>query len=97
MEQQINFRTEKTQDNKIQFIGEEITITIDQFAYNNGKHEIKNPRAASAHFICFGKRYVVTNLDGVTTIEDWYTEELLPKFQMLKLLIADIQPHQMCE
>jgi hypothetical protein len=92
MEQQLNFRTEKTQDDKIQFIGEEITITIDQFAYNNGKHEITNPRTASAHFICCGKRYVVTNVDGVTTIEDWYLEELVPKFQMLKILIADILP-----
>jgi hypothetical protein len=91
MEQQINFRTEKTPDDKVQFIGEEITITIDKFSYANGKHEIANPRTASAHFICEGKRYVVTNLDGVATIEDWYTEELLPKFQMLKLLIAEIQ------
>jgi len=97
MEEQIKFRTEKTQDNKIQFIGEEITITIEQFAYNNGKHEIINPRAASAYFICFGKKYVVTNMEGITTIEDWYHEELVPKFQMLKLLIADIQPRKMCE
>jgi hypothetical protein len=92
MGEQINFRTEKTEDNKILFIGEEITIAIDQFAYNNGKHEIINPQAASAYFICSGKRYVVTNMDGITTIEDWYLEELIPKFKMLKLLIADIQP-----
>jgi len=91
MDTTINFKTEKTEDNKTRFIGDEITITIDQYSYANGKHEIVNPRAASAHFVCFGKRYVVTNLEGVPTIEDWYVEELLPKFQMLKLLIADIQ------
>ena len=91
MEQQINFRTEKTSGDKTLFIGEEITITVDKFSYANGKHEIANPRAASAHFICYGKRYVVTNLDGIATIEDWYLEELLPKFQMLKLLISEIQ------
>ena len=91
MEQQINFRTEQTDDNKIQFIGEEITITADKFCYNNGKHEINEPRKASAYFICCGKRYVVTNMDSFTIIEDWYVDQLLPKFQMLKLLIADIK------
>lgn len=91
MEQQINFRTETTDENKIQFIVEEITITVDNFSYANGKHEINEPRKAVAHFICCGKRYVVTNIDGVATIEDWYLQELLPKFQMLKMLIADIQ------
>ena len=87
-----NFSTARTWDNKIQFILDEITITIDEFSENGGKHEITNPRAASAYFICCGKRYVVTNMEGVPTIEDWYSDELLPKFQMLKLLIADIQP-----
>jgi len=91
MGQQLNFNTAKTWDNKTQFIGNDITITVDQYSYNNGKHEIVNPCAASAYFICCEKRYVVTNLEGISTIEDWYTEELLPKFQMLKLLIADIQ------
>ncbi len=90
MGQQINFRTEKTLDNKTQFIEDGITITIEQFSYSNGKHEIADPRKASAHFICCGKRYVVTNTDEVATIEDWYQQELLPKFQMLRLLIADI-------
>ena len=91
MEQQINFRTEKTDDDKIQFIGEEITITIDKFSFANGKHEINEPRKAVAHFICCEKRYVVTNMDGFATVEDWYLHELVPKFQMLKLLIEDIQ------
>ena len=96
MEQQIRFRKEKTWDGKTLFIKDEITITIQGFSRKNGLYEITTPRTASAQFVCNGKKYVVSNWEGYTTVEDWYTHELLPKFRLLNLLIADMQ-EEMCE
>jgi hypothetical protein len=91
MGQAIKFSTAITPDNKLQFILDEITITIDECSDINGKHEIATPRTATAYYTCLGKKYVVTNVEAMPTVEDWYAEELLPKFRMLKLLIDDIQ------
>jgi hypothetical protein len=88
MGQQVNFHTIKTWDNKTQFVGEGIIITIDHFAYNNGMHVIANPEAARAHFICHGKGYVFRNIDGIPTVEEWYANELVPKFKMMNLLFS---------
>jgi|GEM_PF-1009908 len=88
MEQDFSFRIVKIQDNKIQFIKDKITIIIDDFSYNGDKHEIACPQAANAEFTCCGSRYVVENTLGIPTVEDWYWEELLPKMQMLGLLLA---------
>jgi hypothetical protein len=88
MEQGFNFRIVKIQDGKIQFTRDKITITIDNFDYNDGKHEIACPRTANAQFTCCGSRYIVENTFGIPTVEDWYWEELLPKMQMLGLLLA---------
>jgi len=90
MGQQLNFRTVTTWDNKTQFAGDGITITIEEFSLKDGKHAIADPKTAKVYFICAGKRYAVANVNDVLTIENWYLEELLPKFQMLKFLIADL-------
>jgi len=87
MEPEVNFRTVKTWDNKMQFTADKITITVDRYANDNGKHYIADPYHAKAHFVCGGKLYNVVNSEGVETIEDWYLHELLPKYQLLNLLI----------
>ncbi|MCW3122302.1 MAG: hypothetical protein JWQ38_1794 [Flavipsychrobacter sp.] len=89
MEQDFNFRILQVQDNNIQFIAEKITITVDRFSYVDGKHEINSPQTANAQFVCCGSKYIVENTDGVATVEEWYTEELLPKMQMLSLLLGN--------
>jgi hypothetical protein len=91
MGKEIKFSADKTPDNKTRFILDGITITTDECSDRNGKHEITTPRTAIAYCMCCGKKYVVTNVEAIRTVEDWYTEELLPKFQMLRLLIGDIQ------
>jgi len=86
--QEMNFRAVKTWDSKIQFTANKITITVDQYTNKNGKHYIAHPYSARAHFVCGGKLYNVINSDGIMTIEDWYLQELLPKYQLLNLLIG---------
>lgn len=86
MEQQLHFRKIITSDNKIQFIEGPIVITIDQFSYTHMKHWIINPETAKAQFLYPGKIYLITNTNRIATVEDWYNEELLPKFQMFTLL-----------
>lgn len=88
MEQQTNFTITRTQDNKVQFTSDEITIIVGAFSYNDGKHEIIDPQTANAHFICCGEKYYVDNTMSINTIEDWYLVELLPKMQMLNLLFS---------
>ena len=87
---ELNFNTTNTHDNKTRFVLDDITITVDRYFEREGKHEIGTPAAATAHYSCMGKNYFVTNGNEVPTVEDWYAEELLPKFQMLRLLIADV-------
>lgn len=89
--EQINLIITKTPDNKVQFAIGEITITIDECANIDGKHKITTPHTATAYYTYYGKRYIVTNVEAIPTVEDWYNDELLPKFQMLKLLITEIQ------
>ncbi len=89
MEQQTKFRKVNTRDARIQFIGNDIIITVDHCFYENGKHQITDPKSANAQFTCLGKRYSVANTDGISTVEDWYLHELLPKYQMLTLLMTD--------
>ena len=88
MDQEVNFKTVKTWDNKIQFTADKITITVDGYINKNGKHYIVDPYNAKAHFVCNGKLYNVVNTNGVETVEDWYLNELLPKYQLLHLLIS---------
>ena len=86
MGQHINFFIERTGDNKTEFKVDDITIIVGRFLYNDGKHFLANPQTATAHFICCGEQYNVNNTESVSTVEDWYWRELLPKFQMLSLL-----------
>ena len=86
MEQGI-FHIIKSADDKFRFTSNGMTITINGFLYKNGKHQIHSPHAANAQFICYEKNYTIENTEGIETIEDWYREELLPKFQMLNLLL----------
>ena len=88
MEQHINFHIVRTWDNKTQFTGDDITITISGFTYKDDKHHIDEPAIAiaTAHFICCGKLYSMKNCNAFPTVEDWYFNELLPRFQMLSLL-----------
>lgn len=89
MKEQINFHPIINRDNEIHFKVGNIIIIIDHFNFNNGKHEITNPGSANAQFFCLGKKYSIDNVDEFTTVEDWYHNELLPKFQMFTLLMAD--------
>ena len=89
MKQDLNFRISQINSNEIRFTVDKITITIDRFFYENGKHQIATPQAANAQFVCCGSKYIVENTDGVNTVEDWYTDELLPKMQMLSMLLAN--------
>ena len=88
MKHDFNFQISKLQDSHVQFTRDKVTITIDNFSYNNGKHEIATPQKANAQFTCYGSEYIVENTLGIPTVEDWYLEELLPKVQMLDLLLA---------
>jgi len=83
---QLNFNIQKTHDNCTQFISSDITITVTEYSYDNGHHQIVVPEAARALFNCGEEKYIIENTEGYTTIEDWYEKELLPKFQMLILL-----------
>lgn len=75
--------------NLTKFIKDEITIIAGNFTYRNAKHYLDNPHAASAQFLCSGVKYHVENTRGIPTVEDWYWDELLPKFQMLSLYKND--------
>lgn len=86
VKQRINFHIVQTWDNKTQFTGDDITITISGFTYEDDKHHMDEPATATAHFICCGKLYSAQNCNGFPTVEDWYFNELLPRFQMLSLL-----------
>jgi hypothetical protein len=88
MKQSFNFQISKIQDSRVQFIRDKVTVTIDNFSYNDGKHEIANPQTANAQFVCCGSEFTLENTLGIPTVEDWYLEELLPKVQMLDILLA---------
>ena len=90
MEQHINFHIVQTWDNKTQFTGDDITITVKGFHQQEGKHYITEPETANAHFICNRKLYTLQNTDRFSTVEDWYHHELVPKFQMLSLLENEV-------
>jgi len=87
MQEQVNFRTSKTWDNKTQFTLDDITITTGPFSYNDGKHQIADPGTANAYLVCGGQRYAVENTERIATVEDWYLGQLLPKFQLLSALL----------
>jgi hypothetical protein len=84
---QTGFHIDKALRNQTKFTKNEITITTDHFTYRNEKHYLDTPFTASAYFFCGNIKYVVENTDGIATVEDWYQNELLPKFQMLRLLM----------
>jgi hypothetical protein len=88
MQKQRNFSIVKKDSGDFQFTRGEIAITVDQFTYDDGKHHIASPQKANADFECSGKRYSVDNTNGFSTVEDWYLEELLSKYQMLVLLLT---------
>ena len=90
MKQQVDFRIVKIADKKTQFIFDNIIITIGKFSYDIGEHKIADPKTAYAHFVFSGKLYSINNSAEIATVEEWYREELLPKFQMICLLEADI-------
>jgi hypothetical protein len=74
--------------NKLRFTSDKITITVDECLYSGGKHLIANPATANASFECCGTIYTVENTCGARTVEDWYLEELMPKRQMMDLLMG---------
>jgi hypothetical protein len=88
MDPHVDFDIVKTQDDKIKFIGAEAEITAREISYCDGKHYMTEPHTAHAHFQCEGKKYLVDNANGLTTVEDWYNTELLPKIQMLRILLS---------
>lgn len=88
MEPATLFQMVRTKEDKTQFINSAITITVAHFYYCNGKHIITDPRSASAEFGCCGKNYTVENSNSIDSVEDWFMEELLPKVQMLGLLLT---------
>lgn len=89
MMQSVKFKIVEVQDGSTQFTAGKITITITAFSYNNGRHEIAQPYTASCHFICNGKSYTFVNIRLIDNVEEWYLDELLPKYQMLELLTTD--------
>ena len=86
MEHTMKLRAVKTHNDKTWFTDGKIRITTDGFSYLDGKHHMHYPRMAKAHFRCCGKQYEFNNTDGLTNVEDWHREELVPKYQMLNLL-----------
>ena len=87
MERQTNFRVVHVKD-EIQVAEDEIVIALDNFSFDNDKHYITDPIAANAQFVCSGTVYSVGNTNCIPTVEDWYSQELLPKYQMLSLLMT---------
>ena len=77
-----------TGDNRLRFTNGEITITTGQCSFVDGKHQMADPASAKAYFKCCGTEYNVANTVGAMTVEDWYLEELVPKRQMLDLLLT---------
>jgi len=77
---EVFFRTVKTTDGKTQFIAGNITITVNDFTYYEGRHEIAEPRTAIAQYTQDGQTYECSNKAGYFTVEDWYAHELYPKF-----------------
>jgi len=67
-------------ENTNEFTDGEITITTGRLAFYHGKHHMSDPQNARAVFIRLGKRYIMKNNERIATVEDWYKEELLPKF-----------------
>ncbi|MGN6566809.1 MAG: hypothetical protein ACTHJ0_02590 [Flavipsychrobacter sp.] len=77
---EVFFRTVKTADDKTQFIAGNITITVSDYTYYEGRHQIADPRSATAQYIHAGQTYECSNKEGYFTVEDWYAHELYPKF-----------------
>ena len=91
MAQETNLNISVTANNNVQFTDNNITIMVNSFSHNDGKHFIVEPQTAKAQFVCAGKQYDFNNTQGILTVEEWYKTELLPKFQMLTLLFSDIE------
>lgn len=87
MERQTNFSVEVV-NGEIRFSVDGVVIILNEFSFNNDKHYITHPYTAHAQFSCSGKQYSVSNSKGIATVEDWYAEELLPKYQMFSLLMT---------
>jgi hypothetical protein len=78
-----------TQAGKTSFTDGVLSIIIDQFSFCNDKHYMLEPQSAKAFFSCCGEQYVIENTQSVSNVEDWYWSELLPKVQMLNLLLPE--------
>jgi hypothetical protein len=77
---EVIFRTVKTPDNKTQFIAGNITITVSDYTYYEGRNQITDPHSATAQYMLNGQTYECSNKEGYFTVEDWYAHELYPKF-----------------
>ena len=80
------FRIITTWDKKTRFIIDNITITVNRFSYLNGEHQIVEPETATARYELSGKKYTVRNTQCISTVENWFFGELLPKTEKLKFL-----------
>ena len=87
MKQQIDLHAMKVKGEN-SFTDGLISIIVDKFSYQNDKHYMMKPQSAKARFLCCGEWYTVDNSMGISNVEDWYQEELLPKVQMLSLLLS---------
>jgi hypothetical protein len=90
MEKQVNLCISKTEDNNYRFVCDDIIIIVDHYSTADDLHYITNPGTAIAYFKCNENKYSVDNTNCLTTIEEWYTEELLPKKEMMSLLLTPI-------
>ncbi len=84
MKPPFNFRVITTWNKKTRFILDNITVTVNSFSFQNGKHQIVNPETAVAQLEWSGKKYMVKNTSCVSTVENWLFGELLPKAERLK-------------
>ncbi len=89
MEKRNNLRSLEIAAGKTGFTDDVISIVAGQVCYNNNKHYMLEPQKAKAYFFWRGERYVIENTEGFSTVEDWYCNELLPKIQMLTLLLCE--------
>lgn len=87
MERQTNFSVVVVKG-KIRFTVDNIVIIVDHVSFSNDKHYITHPETAHAEMKCSGKEYLISNTERMVTVEDWYLEELLPKYQMFNLLMT---------
>ena len=71
----------KKTDTENRFTDGEITVITGRWTFYHGMHHMSDPANAKATFICAGKRYQLKNTKRIATVEEWYKNELLPKFR----------------